>query len=67
MFRLARTAAALVAAGVLAGCVRPVAAPGEVGAGRPAPPTEGSDADGQPLLLADQQGKVVLLAFWHAS
>src|SRR5262245_20218268 len=32
--------------------------------GRPAPPIEGEDLDGQPLRLADFRGKVVLLVFW---
>jgi peroxiredoxin len=34
------------------------------GVGRPAPETEGPDADGKFFRLSDYRGKVVLLDFW---
>lgn len=32
--------------------------------GRPAPPIEGKDLNGQPLRLSDYRGKVVVVVFW---
>jgi cytochrome oxidase Cu insertion factor (SCO1/SenC/PrrC family) len=32
--------------------------------GKPARPTNGTDADGRPMQLSDSLGKVVLLDFW---
>jgi thiol-disulfide isomerase/thioredoxin len=32
--------------------------------GKPAPPIEGTDVDGEPVRLADLKGKVVLVDFW---
>ncbi len=32
--------------------------------GKPAPPTQGTDADGAAFQLSDSLGKVVLLDFW---
>jgi hypothetical protein len=32
--------------------------------GKPAPPTQGADADGAVLRLSDSLGKVVMLDFW---
>jgi peroxiredoxin len=32
--------------------------------GQPAPPIEGTDADGQPVRLSDLKGKLVLVDFW---
>ncbi|MGL4553675.1 MAG: TlpA family protein disulfide reductase [Gemmataceae bacterium] len=33
---------------------------------RPAPPTQGVDADGKVINAAEHAGKVVLLSFWHS-
>jgi thiol-disulfide isomerase/thioredoxin len=33
---------------------------------RPAPPTQGLDADGKMVNVSDHLGKVVLLSFWHS-
>jgi peroxiredoxin len=32
--------------------------------GKPAPPTQGTDADGAAFQLSDYHGQVVLLDFW---
>jgi thiol:disulfide interchange protein len=32
--------------------------------GKPAPPTQGTDADGVAFALSDYRGKVVMLDFW---
>ena len=50
-----------------AGCnfLTPDSGPDSLGAGeKPAPVTEGQDADGHAFSLADYRGKVVMLSFW---
>ena len=53
---------------ILAGCA-PFAKQPALGpwSGRQTLPIEGEDSHGQRMRLADFQGKVVLLSFWHGN
>src|SRR5262249_43035115 len=55
---------AVVGGKVGAGCALADRSACDVGVGRPAPPTEGVDADGVPFSLADYSGRVVMVSFW---
>jgi len=55
----------ILAAALVAVVLWMTASPGEQAAvGTPAPPTQGTDADGATFSLADYRGKVVMLDFW---
>ena len=59
LFRLA-----VVAGIVVAGCALTDRSACDVRVGRPAPETEGVDADGVSFRLADYPGRVVMVSFW---
>jgi hypothetical protein len=64
MGRLTRVLVGLVLSGtVLTGCLVTSTNSG-LRKGQPAPEIRGRDGDGEPLLLSDFRGKVVLLEFW---
>lgn len=54
---------ALAALFALTGCTQLPRGPAD---GALAPLTQGADAEGRPLALAEHQGKAVLLSFWHS-
>jgi hypothetical protein len=63
----ARAVPPVLLAGLLAGCLRLGFPAPESDPRRPAPETEGTDADARPLRLSAYRGKVVLLDFWRQS
>jgi cytochrome oxidase Cu insertion factor (SCO1/SenC/PrrC family) len=61
-----RAALMLLAAALLAGFIWVLSSSSSSGewVGKPAPPTQGTDADGAAFRLSDSLGKVVMLDFW---
>jgi thiol-disulfide isomerase/thioredoxin len=55
---------AVVVGMVVGGCALMDRSNCDVRVGRPAPPTEGVDADGVHFSLADYSGQVVMVSFW---
>jgi hypothetical protein len=55
---------AVVVGIVVAGCALTDRSSCDVRVGRPAPATEGVDADGTSFGLADYPGRVVMVSFW---
>lgn len=55
---------AVVVGVVVAGCALTDRTACDARVGRPAPATEGADADGVPFALADYSGRVVMVSFW---
>jgi thiol-disulfide isomerase/thioredoxin len=54
----------VIAAMVTAGCALTSASMCDVRAGKPAPPAEGVDVDGQFFRLSDYPDRVVMISFW---
>jgi hypothetical protein len=64
MRRITRVALLLMLGVLVVSCLRlRLWSPSTVG--KPAPQTEGADADGVSFALGDYRGKVVLLDFWR--
>jgi cytochrome oxidase Cu insertion factor (SCO1/SenC/PrrC family) len=61
-----RVALVLLAAALVAGCFWKLSSSPPSGdwVGKPAPPTQGTDADGAAFQLSDYHGQVVMLDFW---
>jgi hypothetical protein len=66
MRRITRVALLLMLGVLVASCLRSgLWSPSPSAVGKPAPDTEGTDADGVAFALNDYRGKVVLLDFWR--